>query len=261
MIRRAPARAAAQAAALAAALAAGPAPAGADGRRSGYLDMGPATQAMQDDDLANPAMFWVMEGAGLWAAPAGPDGRSCAGCHGPPEAMAGVAARYPAFDPASGAAVDLTARIGLCRTRHQGAEPFAPESRPLLALAALVALQSRGRPIAPDPDPRLDPVRALGAALWHQRMGQLNLSCALCHDDHAGGSLGGARIPQAHPTAYPIYRLEWQEVGSLQRRLRGCLTGVRAEPFDWGAPELVALEAYLAARAAGMAVESPGVRP
>ena len=57
-------------------------------------------------------------------------------------------------------------------------------------------------------------------------------------------------IPQGHPTGYPIYRLEWQGLGSLQRRLRNCMSGVRAEPFAYGAIELVELELYLhAARA------------
>jgi sulfur-oxidizing protein SoxA len=68
-------------------------------------------------------------------------------------------------------------------------------------------------------------------------------------------------IPQGHATGYPIYRLEWQGMGSLQRRLRNCMTGVRAEPFAYGAPEMVALELYLAHRARGMVVEAPAVRP
>ncbi len=92
-------------------------------------------------------------------------------------------------------------------------------------------------------------------------MGQLDLACAQCHDDHAGQRLGSSVIPQGHPTGYPIYRLEWQGAGSLQRRLRGCLTGVRAEAFAFGAPELVELELYLAVRAAGLPVETPAVRP
>jgi sulfur-oxidizing protein SoxA len=47
----------------------------------------------------------------------------------------------------------------------------------------------------------------------------------------------------------------------LQRRLRGCLTGIRAEPFAYNAAELVELELFLKVRAAGMAMEAPGVRP
>ncbi len=51
---------------------------------------------------------------------------------------------------------------------------------------------------------------AVDRKLYRQRIGQLDLSCAQCHDDNAGKRLGGSVIPQAHPTGYPIYRLEWQ---------------------------------------------------
>jgi L-cysteine S-thiosulfotransferase len=67
-------------------------------------------------------------------------------------------------------------------------------------------------------------------------------------------------VPQGHPTGYPIYRLEWQEVGSLQRRIRGRLTRVRAEPLTPGSREAVALEAFLMERAAAMEIETPAVR-
>jgi sulfur-oxidizing protein SoxA len=39
------------------------------------------------------------------------------------------------------------------------------------------------------------------------------------------------------------------------------MTGVRAEPYAFGAPELLELETYLMRRAAGMAWEAPAVRP
>jgi sulfur-oxidizing protein SoxA len=68
-------------------------------------------------------------------------------------------------------------------------------------------------------------------------------------------------IPEGHPTGYPIYRLEWQTVGSLQRRLRNCMTGVRAEPYALGSKELTQLELFLMWRARGMPLETPGVRP
>jgi sulfur-oxidizing protein SoxA len=97
--------------------------------------------------------------------------------------------------------------------------------------------------------------------MFVRRQGQLNLSCAQCHDDNWGQRLAGALIPQGHPTGYPLYRLEWQGVGSLQRRLRNCLAGMRAESHVLGAPELVDLELYLMWRARGMPLETPAVRP
>ena len=39
------------------------------------------------------------------------------------------------------------------------------------------------------------------------------------------------------------------------------MIGVRAEPFDYGAPEFVDLELYLMSRARGLPVETPAVRP
>jgi len=47
-----------------------------------------------------------------------------------------------------------------------------------------------------------------GRALFNRRQGQLNLACTQCHDDNWGKQLAGTTIPQAHPTGYPVYRLE-----------------------------------------------------
>ncbi len=253
--------------ALALSLAAGNTTASAqtqpDPRRSGLEFASPATQAMQRDDTVNPGMLWLQEGAALWRAAPSPGGRACAGCHGEAEkSMRGVAARYPAFDEKLARPLSLAQRINACRERHQQATRWATESPPLLSLEVYVAHQSRGLPLAPVlGDPRLAPHRQRGEALYRRRLGQLDLSCAMCHDQRAGQRLGGSVMPQAHATGYPTYRLEWQALGSLQRRLRGCLTGVRAEPFALDAAEWVELELYLATRSAGMAVETPAVRP
>ena len=128
-------------------------------------------------------------------------------------------------------------------------------------LEAAVAHASRGLPMRPPDDARLEPWRARGEALWQQRLGQLDLSCAQCHDDRAGGRLGGAVIPPGNAAGYPTYRLEWQGLGTLQRRLRNCMTGVRAEPWAAGSDEMRSLEVYLAWRDRGLPVEAPAVRP
>ncbi len=50
-------------------------------RSSGYTYATKATQAIQDDDLANPAYLWVDEGEDLWNKVDGKAGKSCANCH------------------------------------------------------------------------------------------------------------------------------------------------------------------------------------
>ena len=152
-------------------------------------------------------------------------------------------------------------RINICRTEQQRATPLPLESKELLALAAYIGQQSRGMPIEIEDDTRMRPFLQAGHDMFTGRQGQLNLSCAQCHDDNWGQKLAGAPIPQGHPNGYPVYRLEWQSLGSLQRRLRNCMSGMRAEPYDFGAPELVDLEYFLMWRARGLAMESPAVRP
>lgn len=231
-------------------------------RKSGIEFVGESTRALQRDDTLNPAMLWVSGGETLWNAAAGKVGKSCAGCHGDAAgSMRGVAARHPAFDPVIGRAITLSQRINLCRETRQQAPPLAVEGEDLLGLESFVALQSRGLPLAPPQDAGTRASAASGRSLYFQRIGQLNLSCAQCHDRNAGGKLAGATIPQGHANAYPVYRLEWQAMGSLQRRLRNCMSGVRAQVPAYGAQELVDLETYLAERARGMPLETPGVRP
>lgn len=229
---------------------------------SAFSMMSPQLQAMQRDDSLNPGMLWVLDGQARWSRAEGAVGKACADCHGttPAERLRGVAAAYPAWDAASGQPVNLGERIAACRSRHQGVrEPSAPEA--LLALEAAVAHASRGLPMAPPDDTRLQPWRARGQALWQQRIGQLDLSCAQCHDERVGRRLGGSLIPPGHAAGYPTYRLEWQALGSLQRRIRNCNTGVRAEPWLPGSDEMRALEVYMAWRERGLHVEAPAVRP
>lgn len=230
-------------------------------RKSGFDFMQPATQALQKDDSQNPAMLWVKDGQTAWSNKAGAAQKSCADCHGEITQMRGVAARYPAFASTQQRVVNLSEQINQCRVEAQKAKPWPLENATLLGLESAIALQSRGLPMSPGKDAPLVAAQQRGEALFKQRVGQMDLSCRDCHDMLAGKRLGGNVIPQGHATGYPIYRLEWQSVGSLQRRLRGCMTAVRAEPYPFGGTELVALEAYLAKRATGMAIESPAVRP
>jgi len=231
-------------------------------RRSGYTFIAPDTKAMQDDDTANPGMLGVLDGETLWNRKTGSAGKSCADCHNDAHSsMKGVAARYPTYDKTLGQPVNLEQRINLCRVRHQDATPLPYERHELLALTAFVAEQSRGVPIAPDATAELQPFVAKGRDLFMHRQGQLNLACTNCHDDNWDKHLAGSAVTQAIPNGYPIYRLEWQSLGSLQRRLRNCITGMRAQNYDFGAPELVELELYLMSRARGMPIETPAVRP
>jgi len=229
-------------------------------RQSSYELMSPENKAMQDDPTLNPAMFWVAEGEGLWQAKAGEKNIACASCHGDAKkSMRGVANHFPKM--IKGKLQTLEGQINQCRVGTQGAPSLAYESKELLSLTAFIASQSKGMPIAIKETASNQAQLQKGRQWFNERMGQLNLSCAQCHEERAGLKLGGSLIPQGHPNAYPIYRLEWQTLGSLQRRLRNCMSGVRAKQFEYGSSEMAQLELFLMWRARGMPLEAPGVRP
>ena len=229
-------------------------------KQSSYDLMSPEVRAMQDDQSLNPAAFWLLDGKALWVSKQGRENKSCADCHGDfGESMKGVAAKFPKAH--GGKLRTLEGQINRCRLNQQGAPQLSYESNELLSLSAFVASFSKGLPIADEKNSTNSPFLESGSRRFNQRIGQLNLSCAQCHEDRAGLKLGGSPIPQGHPNAYPIYRLEWQSMGSLQRRIRNCMNGVRAQPYEYGSQELAEIELFLMWRARGMMMESPGVRP
>ena len=229
--------------------------------RSGASFAGSDLRAQQADDFSNPGMLWVERGAKLWNSAPAAGAPSCAACHGDATtSMKGVATRHPAFDPKSKKLLNLEGRINQCRAANQKASSFAPESEDLLAMTAFVAHQSRGLAFEVAIDGPAQPHFERGREFYYRRVGQMNLSCAQCHEQNWGRRLLTETISQGQPNAYPIYRLEWQTAGSLHRRLRSCLSGVRAELPPVGAPEFVDLELFLAWRAQGLKIETPGVR-
>jgi sulfur-oxidizing protein SoxA len=230
-------------------------------KMSGYHFQAADTQALQDDNFANPGLLWVDQGETLWGTPSPGNGKSCADCHGDAtDSMVGVATRYPKFDSASANLLNLEGRINRCRSEHQDLPPLEYESTKLLALTAYVGFQSRGLPIDVDIEGPAQAFFDAGQRYYYQRRGQMNLACHHCHEQNVGNKLRGDTLSQGQATGYPIYRLEWQTLGSLHRRLRFCNIGVRAEPFAFGAQPYINLELYLAWRAAGLPLETPAVR-
>jgi len=235
--------------------------------RSGSTFISEDLRSLQRSDDLNPAFLWVMQGEALWKkmemSSTGSNASSCASCHGETNlSMKGVSTRYPQIDKITGELINLEGRINYCRTRHQNLTPLALESDEMLGITAYVAIASRGLPMSIKIDLSNRDHFRRGKALYYTRMGQINLACTHCHEQNWGRKLQGETISQGHINAYPAYRLEWQRMGSLHRRLRACLSGVRAYMYPLGSTELVDLELFLAWRSsdAKITVESPGVR-
>ena len=218
---------------------------------SGYAYLSAETQALQDDEFANPGYLWADRGAVVWQE------AGCPTCHATEEAL--HASAYPRYDAATGRLINLEGQINRCRER-EGGQAWAWESEPLLAVTAFLANRDLGVAIEPAADPRAEPFLAAGRAFFEQRRGQLDLSCADCHDRHAGARLRGERVSQGQTNGYPAYRLLWGSLASTHRMFRWCNEAVRSEPYPFGSPEYVNLEYFLRHRGRGLRVETPAVR-
>ena len=162
-----------------------------DDVRSGYTFLQPETQALQDDDFANPSFLWIDRGKALFAE-AIEDSQACSSCHGADGAdLEGVAAHYPAIDEESGELVNMEGRINFCRMRYQDREPLDYESDELLALTAYVASLSREMAMSVDISGAAESWYRKGEDYFFTRRGQFNLACNQCHDENWGRKLLG----------------------------------------------------------------------
>lgn len=226
---------------------------------SGYYYNELALRSLQDDDFDNPGYAWATQGEKLWSQPDGETKKSCSSCHSI-ESMRGKAATYPKYYDEAKRVLTIEQRINMCRDEQMKATPWVYGSDPLLAMTTYVRLQSRQLPINVSIDSQAAQAFALGKYIFYTRSGQYGMSCAQCHNERYGASLGGGIISQGHPNGYPAYRMQTKKFISLHDRLRECFQRTRAEPYEAGSAELSALELYLNWRANGLPVEAPAVR-
>ncbi len=228
---------------------------------SGYHYAKRETQAMQDDDFANPGMAWYDIGAELWTKKDGTKGKACADCHkDAATSMKGVGARYPVYYKPWKKLIGLEARINLCREANMGAKKWKYDSNQMLGMMIYVKAQSRGMPINVKIDGPAKPFFEKGKAFYYERRGQLDMACAHCHEAYYGQKIRMNILSQGQSNGFPVYRLKWQKPGSIHRRFKGCNKQVRAKPFKKGSDEYTNLELYLAWRGQGLTVETPAVR-
>ena len=229
--------------------------------RSGFTYRTPETQAMQLDDFENPAMWRVDAGSESWEIAEGGMGKSCADCHGDAaDSMRVVGTSYPKVDAASGKLLSLEHRINKCREESMQAEPYKWESEAMLNMTVFVRHQSRGMPVDVQIDGPAAPFFAQGEELYTTRIGQLDMACEHCHVDNAGNHIRADMLSQGQSNGFPTYRHKWSKVGSIHRRIRGCMKNIRAKSYPYGSPENTALELYVAWRGQGLPIETPSVR-
>ncbi len=227
---------------------------------SGWRFRTDETQAVQMDDFDNPAMIFVEKAAEIWEMVHGTEGKSCSSCHEAVETMAGVKAVYPKWIEAAGKVRSLEERINECRSERMGAEPWKYAGGDMTDMVALLASVSRGMPVNVAIDGPAEATWKRGKEIYYTRFGQLELSCANCHEENNGNMMRADHLSQGQINGFPTYRLKNTKVNAVHSRFKGCIRDTRAHTFQPGSPEFIALELYVASRGNGLSVEGPSVR-
>ena len=133
------------------------------------------------------------------------------------------------------------------------------------ALAAFVASRSSEQPLQVRPQHPMElEMYNLGQALWNRRAGVRDMSCAICHDQFAGGKvrLAPVRSPaQGLGNLWPAYRFEVDRLYTLQDRIAYCYESIAIRAPATYSPPMIALAMYIlteASRAGQSFTELPG---
>ena len=227
---------------------------------SGWLFRKDGTRAMQMDDFDNPGMIFVEQGMDTWAAVDGSEGKSCSSCHNDMDSMAGVKATYPKWNAEAGEVRTLQMQVNACRTERMGAEAWKYDKTDAINMEAALSSVSRGLPVNVAIDGPAQSMWEKGKELYYTRTGQLELSCANCHEDSYGMMIRADHLSQGQINGFPVYRLKNTKLNGSHSRFKGCVRDTRAETYSPGSEEFVALELYVASRGNGLSVEGPSIR-
>ncbi len=225
---------------------------------SGWVFRTDETQSLQMDDFDNPAFVFVDEGIDLFSKVDGSEVKSCAGCHTNLADFSGLRASMPKV--VDGKLLSMEDLVNGCRVKRMGADPWKWSGTEMTAMTALIGLQSRGMEIQVKIDGEAAELWKTGKELYYARVGQLDMSCANCHEDNYGNMIRADHLSQGQINGFPTYRLKNAKLNSVHGRFKGCMKNIRATPYKEGGDEFRALELYLASRGNGLSVETPSVR-
>jgi len=227
---------------------------------SGWRFRSKETQSLQTDDFDNPSFVFVEDGEALFDKVDGSEGKSCSSCHEDVAEFKGLRPTLPRWNEAKGKLYSMEQYVNDCRVDRMGAEKWKWTGTNMTAMTSLISLQSRGMPISVATDGPAAEILAKGKEIYYTRVGQLDMSCANCHEDNYGAYIRADHLSQGQINGFPTYRLKNTKMNSIHARFKGCMKNIRAQPFKPGSAEFQALELYVASRGNGLSVESPSVR-
>lgn len=237
--------------------------------------------ALADKD-GNPGSLIIDKGEMLFKAKGGPKNETLEKCDFGLGAgkLKGAYAQLPRYFKDTKRVQDMESRLMTCMITLQGLEEseikkklfadqrFNEDNTPLEAMAAYVAAQSDGMALNP---PMKHPMEKeavkVGEAIFWNRYGPMDFSCATCHSQdekrvrlQALVNHSNQKDIQATVSTWPTYRVSHGAVRNMQHRMWDCHWQMRLPDIDYGSPAAVAIIAFQADKARGVKFDLPGMK-
>ncbi len=227
---------------------------------------------------ANPAELFEGAGEELWVKPMGPNSKSLQSCDLGLGAgvVDGAFAQLPRYFKDTQRVQDLESRLVTCMQVIQGidvkdimADDFGKgHKKNIEAIVAYVVTHSKGMKINPPMKHSAEKIfYKMGEQAFYFRAGPMDFSCATCHgvkgqrirlqDLPLIASNEGAALAWG---TWPAYRVSSGEFWTMQHRLADCYRQQRFPSPQYTSDVTIALSMFMAAKAKGGVVQTPGLK-
>jgi sulfur-oxidizing protein SoxA len=201
----------------------------------------------------------IDEGKELYEKTKFKNGKSFKNCFPDPA----IAGDYPKYVKGFGVQT-LTVAINEC-LKANGEKPWNMKKGKMTKLQAYFAAVSKekGKKINIVIDSKeAQEAYERGKKEYYSQRGYLKLSCASCHVQGAGQRVRNEYMSPlfGQVTHFPVYRLKWEDLGTLERRLEGCNKDQGENPHKAGSKWMNELAYFMAYMSNGMPVDGPDIR-
>ena len=188
------------------------------------------------------------------------NGKSFASCFKDPS----DAAMYPMFDEKRKEVVTLGVAINECLTSN-GEKAWKMKKGNMATLQGFMAYSATEAEKVIDT--KINSKEAAdayerGKEYYYTQRGYLKLSCATCHIQGAGQRVRNEKLSQllGQTTHFPVHRLKWGGLGTLERRMSGCIKDEGQVPPKDDSQAMRELLYFMAYMSNGMKIDGPDIR-
>lgn len=171
---------------------------------------------------------------------------------------------YPKYDDKSHQVITLTQAINDCLINY-GEKKLNPKKGKLADIEAYFAAKAAEE--EKTINVKINSAEAAaayerGKKYYYSQRGYLKLSCANCHVQGAGKRVRREYLSPllGATTHFPVYRLKWNGLGTIERRLSGCIKDTGQQPPKPTSQDMKELIFFMYYMSNGMKFDGPDVR-